>query len=194
MTTGMQEPEDGEEAVVGTAESSAPQEGVGGISVGVLTGGAVAAGSGATAEDRSRRAGLPAPVPPSYESGRPPVVPPAVPGGIRIGVMAGGAAASGPHARALDASTQLIDASPELLAAVGTLREQLHLLSPSDETTEVDAQLAEVEEEIDAVGQVGRGRLQRLRERLDLGATAAAGLASAAAVVQQITQLLGSQG
>ncbi len=94
-------------------------------------------------------------MPPSYESGRPPAVPPAVPGGIRIGVMAGGAAASGPHARALDASTQLIDASPELLAAVGTLREQLHLLSPSDETTEVDAQLAETEEEIDAVGQVG---------------------------------------
>ncbi|MFG2888456.1 hypothetical protein [Streptomyces sp. NPDC048248] len=194
MTTGMQEPEEGEEAAVEMADSSAPQEGTGGISIGVLTGGAVAAGAGATAEDRSRRAGLPAPVPSSHESGRPRAVPPAVSGGVSIGVMAGGAAASGPHARALDASTQVIDASPELLTAVRTLREQLHLLSPSDEITEVDAQLAGTEEEIDAVGQVRRDRLQRLRGRLELGATAAAGLASAAAVVQQITQLLGSQG
>jgi hypothetical protein len=41
---------------------------------------------------------------------------------------------------------------------------------------------------------VRRSRLQWLRERLDLGATAAATLASAATVVQQITQLLGRQG
>ncbi|MEU5300969.1 hypothetical protein ACH4YO_15630 [Streptomyces noursei] len=38
-----------------------------------------------------------------------------------------------------------------------------------------------------------RDRLQWLRDRLDLGATAVAGLASAATVVQQITQLLGGQ-
>ncbi|MFH8569382.1 hypothetical protein [Streptomyces sp. NPDC017993] len=194
MTTGTQEPEEGEETVAASANSTSPQTGSGGISVGVLTGGAVAAGEGATAEDRSRRVGRPAPLPSSRESGGPPVVPPAVTGGVSIGLMAGGAAASGPHARALDASTQLIDASPELLMAVGALREQLRLLSPSDEISEVDTQLAEAEEEIGAVGQVRRDRLQWLRERLDLGATAAASLASAAVVVQQITQLLGNQG
>ncbi|MEU5608759.1 hypothetical protein ACI2L4_32250 [Streptomyces sparsogenes] len=39
-----------------------------------------------------------------------------------------------------------------------------------------------------------RDRLQRLRDRLDLGTTGLAGLASATAVVQQIVQLLGGQG
>lgn len=190
MTTGMREPEEDEGAAGAAAVPPSPPSPSGGISVGVLTGGAVAAGQGATAEDRAQRVGRPAPPP---GGGAPPVVPPA-PGGISIGVMSGGAAASGPHARALDATTRVLDAPPELLAAMGTLRAQLRLLSPSDETSDVDARLAEAEEEIEAAGQVRRSRLQWLRERLDLGATAAATLASAAAVVQQITQLLGSQG
>lgn len=157
----------------------------GGISIGVLTGGAVAAGEGATAEDRSRRAGGRAEPPPS-----PAMTPRAAPGGIAIGVMTAGAAAAGPGANALDASEEPVGVSAEFRTALGTLREQLRLLSPSDETAELDAGLAGAEEEIGATGQVRRERLWWLRERLDVGATAAAGLASAAAVVQQITQLL----
>ncbi|WP_406365844.1 hypothetical protein [Streptomyces sp. NBC_01546] len=104
-------------------------------------------------------------------------------GGVFIGAMSGGAAATGRGARALDASEELIGVSAEFRTALGTLREQLRLLSPSDETSEVDAGLAGAEEEIGATGQVRR-------ERLDVGATAAAGLASAGALVEQITQLL----
>ncbi|MFF3748204.1 hypothetical protein [Streptomyces kronopolitis] len=191
MTTGMREPEeDGGAAGTAAVPPSAPSPS-GGISVGVLTGGAVAAGEGARAEDRAQRVGRPAPPP---GDGGPPVVPPAAPGGISIGVMSGGAAVSGAHAKALDASATVLDAPPELRAAMATLRAQLHLLGPSAETSDMDARLAEAEEEIEATGQVRRSRLQWLRERLDLGATAAAALASAATVVQQITQLLGRQG
>ncbi|MFE3653592.1 hypothetical protein ACFXO2_38410, partial [Streptomyces sp. NPDC059152] len=82
----------------------------------------------------------------------------------------------------------------ELRAALGTLRRQLPLLNASDETSEIDARLADAEAEIDTTGQVRRDRLQWLRDRLDLGTTAVAGLASATAVVQQIIQLLGGQG
>lgn len=194
MTTGMREPEEDGGTAGAAAGPPSPPSASGGISVGVLTGGAVAAGDGASAEDRAQRVGRPAPPPSPPDSGGPSLVPPATPGGISIGVMSGGAAAAGPHAKALDATTQVIDAPAELLAAMGTLRAQLRLLSPSDETSDVDARLAEAEEEIGATGQVRRSRLQWLRERLDLGATAAATLASAAAVVQQITQLLGRQG
>ncbi|MCX5010919.1 hypothetical protein OG765_07965 [Streptomyces sp. NBC_00555] len=178
MTAGNGEQQEEEPAV-------APAQG--GISIGVLTGGAVAAGEGATAEDRSRRAGRPEP-PPAPPA--PSATPRAAPGGIGIGVMTGGAAAAGSGARALDASEELIGVSAEFRTALGTLREQLRLLSPSDETSEVDAGLAGAEEEIGATGQVRRERLQWLRERLDVGATAAAGLASAGALVEQITQLL----
>ncbi|ANZ20995.1 hypothetical protein SNOUR_38835 [Streptomyces noursei ATCC 11455] len=166
----------------------------GGISIGVLTGGAVAAGDRASAEDRSLRDGRTAPPLPPTAGTEALAVPGSTPGGISVGVMAGGAAAAGPDARALDASTRsAVEASPELRAALSTLREQLPLLNTSDETAEIDARLADAEEEIDATGQVRRDRLQWLRDRLDLGATAVAGLASAATVVQQITQLLGGQ-
>ncbi|UQA97170.1 hypothetical protein [Streptomyces halobius] len=105
--------------------------------------------------------------------------------------MTGGAAASGPGAKASDESTQLIGVSPELRTALSALREQLAALAPAAETDEVGTQLDEAEAEAAATGQVSRGRLQWLRERLELGATAAAGLASAASVVQAIGQLLG---
>ncbi|MGR4880746.1 hypothetical protein ACIPUC_15275 [Streptomyces sp. LARHCF249] len=177
MTTEHEEQQGDEPAV-------APEQG--GISIGVLTGGAVAAGEGATAEDRSRRpAGQEPPPPPS-----PSATPRAAPGGIGIGVMTGGAAAAGPGARALDASGEPVGVSEEFRTALSTLREQLRLLGPSDETSETAAGIAGAEEEIGATGQVRRERLQWLRERLDAGATAAAGLASAGTVVQQITQLL----
>ncbi|MFE3768788.1 hypothetical protein [Streptomyces sp. NPDC057579] len=202
MTVEDQEPAEGRTAPdTGTGGSPPPGDEApggkgagGGISIGVLTGGAVAAGERASAEDRSLRDGRPAPPLALVDGAAAPAVPPNT-GGISIGVMAGGAAAAGADARALDASTQpAIDAPPELRAALGTLRRQLPLLNASDETSEIDARLADAEAEIDTTGQVRRDRLQWLRDRLDLGTTAVAGLASATAVVQQIIQLLGGQG
>ncbi|MFK8910930.1 hypothetical protein, partial [Streptomyces sp. YS-3] len=167
-------------------DPQAPPGTPGGISIGVMTGGAAAAGDRASAEDRSQRTGTP-PVP--YAGTGP--APAGVPGGVGIGTMTGGAAAAGADARAVDASTQLLDAPPELAAAVRTLRDHLGVLRPTAETAELADRLAEVEEGVAATGQVRRDRLQWLRERLTLGTTAAAGLASAAAVVDTITRLTG---
>ncbi len=160
----------------------------GGISIGLLTGGVVASGEGASAEDRSLRIGTPAPLPASVEGL---AAPAPVPGGIGIGAMTGGVVASGKGAKAVSASTRMIDASPDLYATISALREQLTVLAPTDEVATVDAQLAAAEEEISETRQVSGDRLRWLRERLSLGATAAAGLASAATVVQAIDQLVG---
>jgi hypothetical protein len=160
----------------------------GAISIGLMTGGAAAVGDRACAEDRSQRVGTPATLPSSY-AGLP--APATVPGGIGIGMMTGGAAASGTDAKAVDSSTQLLDAPPELLAAVRTLREHLSVLTRTAEIAELDDQLAGAEEEMTETAQVSRDRLHWLRDRLTLGATAAAGLASAAAVVQTIVRLVG---
>jgi hypothetical protein len=113
------------------------------------------------------------------------------PGWIGVGVMDGGALAAGRDAVAVDASTRYVNASGDLAAAIGALREQLRALAPSAETAEIDTELAEAEREIAGGGRVRRSRLQWLRARLDVGATAAAGLASAAAFVQACLQLLG---
>ncbi|MDI3419294.1 hypothetical protein [Streptomyces luteolus] len=189
------------------------------MSIGALSGGAVAAGRGATAEDRAER--VADPVPEGRGAGAAPAVPPPTAGGISIGAMSGGAVASGPRARAVDASTRAapgadpVAVPDELRAAIAELRAQLRVLLPAgeadrpeqpppgedvsdegldEELAELDAGLAEAEDEIDATGQVRQDRLRRLRERLELGATAAAGLASTAALAQQIAQLLGGQG
>ncbi|MBC2907549.1 hypothetical protein [Streptomyces cupreus] len=120
-------------------------------------------------------------------------------GHISIGVMTGGAAAAGPGARAVDASARTatarpsdsLDAPPELLAAVRTLREHLRTLTPTDETAEVDEALAALEGDLDRTGRAARGQLEWLAARLNAGATALAGLASAAAVAQTLSGLLG---
>lgn len=165
-------------------EDTAGSSPSGGISIGVMTGGAAAAGDRASAEDRSRRAGTP----PPYAAAAPPA---GVPGGIGIGVLAGGAVAAGADARAVDASAQLLDASPELVAAVRTLRDHLGMLRRTPEIAELDTALSELDEAMAGTGRVPRDRLQWLRDRLTLGATAAAGLASATAVVDTIVRLTG---
>ncbi|WP_333769269.1 hypothetical protein [Streptomyces sp. IBSBF 2435] len=181
----MAEESEEQDAAEPSREAAGTAQGAGGIAIGVMTGGAAAAGTGARAEDRARRA---AAAPPPPYAGPPVSAPPA---GIGVGAMTGGAVAAGRDARALDASSPYVAASAELAAAVGVLREQLRVLAPSAETAEIDAELAGAEREIAESGQVRRSRLQWLRDRLDLGATAAAGLASAAAVVQACLQLLG---
>ncbi|MEU3461499.1 hypothetical protein ABZ721_16355 [Streptomyces sp. NPDC006733] len=160
----------------------------GGISIGRMSGGAVASGHRSSAEDRSERIGTPPP-----DDG--PAAAPAAPGagGISVGSMSGGAVAAGRESRAVDASRQLIAASPELVTAVRLLRAQLPLLARTedDHLDEVAEELADVAHEIDRTGRTERGRLERLRSLLTVGGTAAGGLASALAVVQAIAQLLG---
>ncbi|NJQ00672.1 hypothetical protein [Streptomyces zingiberis] len=179
-----------------------------------MTGGAAASGYGASAEDRSQWLG-PTPVDRSRWPGataedeaggrwpgpsadrRPPAAPPAVPppgpGGMSIGVLAGGAAAAGTHARAVDASAHLVAVSPELLDAIRVLRGRLPLLARTgdDGLETLDAELALLEEEAADGGRVERGRLARLRALLTGGATAAGGLAAGLAVVESIGRLIG---
>ncbi|MEV4442183.1 hypothetical protein AB0K09_24900 [Streptomyces sp. NPDC049577] len=164
------------------------QEKSGGISVGRMTGGAVASGPGARAEDRSERVGAP-----PAAAGDVPVAGP-VPenGGVAVGEMSGGAAAAGVDAHALDASRQLLPVPPGLLEAVGLLRQDLPRLARAggDRLDEVDGELAALEDEARRTGRTERGRLDRLKELLAVGTTAAGALSSAVAVVQAITQLL----
>ncbi|SPE57608.1 hypothetical protein SNS2_3280 [Streptomyces netropsis] len=163
---------------------------VGGVAVGRFTGGAITTGHGSRAEDRSERVGQGA----ERETG-PVAVPQSVPedGGVAVGEMAGGAVATGTDAEAVYASRELLSASPELLAAVRMLRQQLPLLARAegDGLDRCDGQLAELEEEVVRTGRAERGRLVRLRALLTGGATTAGGLASAIAVVQAISGLLG---
>lgn len=169
---------------------AAERDAGGGVSIGRMSGGAVASGYRSSAEDRSERIGSPPP-----DDG--PAVTPAVPspraGGVSVGSMTGGAVAAGREASAVDASRQLISASPELVTAIRLLRAQLPLLARTEDDgiDAVDGELADVAGEIDRTGQAERGRLERLRSLLVSGSTAAGGLASAFAVVQAIAQLLG---
>ncbi|MEU2512733.1 hypothetical protein [Streptomyces syringium] len=167
---------------------------VGGVAVGHFSGGAIATGDGSRAEDRSERIGQGDGQGAEQGSG-PVVVPQSVPedGGVAVGAMSGGAVATGPDAEAVYASRQLLSASPELLAAVRLLRQQLPLLARTegDGLDRCEGQLAELEEEVVRTGRAERGRLVRLRALLTGGATTAGGLASAIAVVQAISGLLG---
>ncbi|GAA2707748.1 MULTISPECIES: hypothetical protein [Streptomyces] len=162
--------------------------GGGGISIGSISGGAVAQGERAKAEDRSERVGQPE-APPA--GGAAPVPPPGN-GGMAVGAMSGGALAQGREAQATDASRQLVTATPELLAAVARMREELAVQqrTAGDGLDEVDAELAAVQREAEVAGRTGRSRLARLRTLLTSGATAVGGLASLAAVVEAISRLV----
>ncbi|WP_225795079.1 hypothetical protein [Streptomyces aculeolatus] len=174
----------------------------GGVRIGNMTGGAVAAGEEARAEDRSRRPAEPAPpaaapgagmpgVPP-VPAAPPPVVPPPLPGGISIGTMSGGAAAQGPRAQAVDSSVRFVvqaDAGA-LVASLRALRAELLAQPPSETAVADEQELIELENEARA-GRGDRTRLERLRDRLELGQIAATGSAAGAAAVESIARLLG---
>lgn len=110
------------------------------------------------------------------------------PGSINIGTMHGGAVASGAHARAISTTRQTDGTSPALLAAVTALRDELARLA------ELQAQLTAAEEDIEATGRIAPGRLEWLRERIAIGATAATGLAAAGQAAEQLARLIGGQG
>jgi len=177
----------------------------GGVRIGNMSGGAVAAGEEARAEDRSRRPAEPAPpaapaappgagVPgvPPVPADPPPVVPPPLPGGISIGTMSGGAAAQGRRAQAVDSSVRfVVQADAEaLVASLRALRAELLAQPPSETAVADEQELIELENEARA-GRGDRTRLERLRDRLELGQIAATGSAAGAAAVESIARLLG---
>ncbi|MFG3346745.1 hypothetical protein ACGF1Z_16965 [Streptomyces sp. NPDC048018] len=79
----------------------------------------------------------------------------------------------------------------ELLQAVRALRGDLTRVVASEQTTALDAELSDVEDEIEGTGAAAPGRLARLRQALaDAGAVTGL-FASAAAVGQAVGALLG---
>jgi hypothetical protein len=110
--------------------------------------------------------------------------------------MSGGAIATGAHGSAVSYGhaappPQTDEATLALLEAVRALRADMRVLAASEETAAVDGELGEIEGEITRTGRAGQGRLARLRDRLDAGASAVGLLASATAVVQAAAQILG---
>ncbi|MER7583009.1 hypothetical protein [Kitasatospora sp. NPDC097691] len=176
-----------EEQSVRQDEENTPRAS-GGVSIGAMTGGAVAAGPGARAEDRSQRAGAPDPLPDVNG----PAVPAPANGGVSIGVMAGGAVAAGKDATAVDASVRLGASGRELLAAIDELRGHLPMFTrvEGNGVAEVEQELAAVGTALEQTGTAPRTRLERLRDLLRSSTTVVSGLASALAVVQAIEQFL----
>ncbi|OEV13599.1 hypothetical protein AN218_02780 [Streptomyces nanshensis] len=110
--------------------------------------------------------------------------------------MSGGAIATGAHGQAVSHShaappPQTDEATLALLEAVRALRADMRVLASSGETAAVGGELDEIEGEITRTGRAGTGRLARLRERLETGASAVGLLASATAVVESAAQILG---
>ncbi|MBU7596248.1 hypothetical protein JGS22_000995 [Streptomyces sp. P38-E01] len=103
---------------------------------------------------------------------------------VNIGDVSGSTFAIGSHARAETnhgAGTR-DESSEELLVAVRELRADLTRVRASPQTADLDATLADTEEEIARTGSAGEGRLARLRELLSSEASLATVLASAGAV------------
>ncbi|MFI9744843.1 hypothetical protein [Streptomyces sp. NPDC052494] len=79
----------------------------------------------------------------------------------------------------------------ELLQAIRTLRADLGGVVASEQTTALDEELSDAEDEIEGTGRAGTGRLTRLRQALvDAGAVSGI-LASGVAVAQAVGALLG---
>ncbi|MFF0729903.1 hypothetical protein [Streptomyces sp. NPDC004134] len=195
MSGGAEAEGDRGEAEAGVSERD--DEAVrGGVRIGNMSGGAVAAGDGARAEDRSRRPAASAPPEPPGAAGRggagAPDVPPPSPGGISIGTMSGGAAAQGEGAQAVDSAVRFtVPADAEALAAsLRALRAELLAQPPSATAGADEQELIELENEARA-GRGDRTRLERLRDRLELGQIAATGGAAAAAAAESIARVLG---
>ncbi|QPP06913.1 hypothetical protein G4Z16_11540 [Streptomyces bathyalis] len=117
-------------------------------------------------------------------------------GAVHIGNMSGGAIATGAHGRATSYGSPVPPAGTDeatlaLLEAVRALRADMRVLAATAETAAVDGELVEIEGEITRTGSAGPGRVARLRDRLEAGASAVGMLASAAAVVQAAAQVLG---
>ncbi|MGW5249786.1 hypothetical protein ACWEQN_39600 [Streptomyces sp. NPDC004129] len=118
-------------------------------------------------------------------------------GNVSIGGdMSGGAINTGAHGSAADnrqwGTAPVADqAYEELLGAVRELRSHLPLLVRSPEVDELEGELTDVEDEITSTGRTGHSRLERLRGLVQGGVSAVSGLASALAVAQAVSDLVG---
>ncbi|MFD5001067.1 hypothetical protein [Streptomyces buecherae] len=88
---------------------------------------------------------------------------------IHIGEVSGSTFAIGSHAEARSyhgATSPRDEATEQLLAALRGLRAELSGAEPTDEGADLDAALADAEDEITRTGSAGEGRLRRLRALL----------------------------
>ncbi|EGG46484.1 MULTISPECIES: hypothetical protein [Streptomyces] len=105
--------------------------------------------------------------------------------GVSVGNVSGSTFAIGSHARAVSHHGTAPDrdaATEELLAAVRELRADLTRVRGTDRTAELDAALAETEEEITGTGRAAPTRRERLRELLADSESLLSVLSSAGAV------------
>jgi hypothetical protein len=184
-----------------THEDTAPT--TGSVSIGgSMHGGAVSTGRGGSAEVRApaepepRRARVHEEALPSRPATpRSTTAAGATPGSVTIGGDARGVAIStGDHgtARYEATSTSVGDEQyQDLLEQVRLLRQQLPLFTGAKGVVEVEAELAEAEEEITLTGVVTPGLLRRLWERLEQASTALGGLSSALALAEAVRKLTG---
>ncbi|MFJ9553954.1 hypothetical protein ACIRPH_09065 [Nocardiopsis sp. NPDC101807] len=179
-----------------THDDTAPA--AGSVSIGgSLHGGAVSTGTGGSAEASAPaeaepreepRSDLPA-APPGGVAGR------RAPGSVSIGGDARGVAIStGDHGTArFEASSDAVkdERYRDLLEQVRLLRRQLPLFADAEGVDEVEAELAETEEEITRTGTAAPGLLRRLWDRLEQANTALGALTSATALAETVRQLTG---
>ncbi|ANH93052.1 MULTISPECIES: hypothetical protein [unclassified Streptomyces] len=104
--------------------------------------------------------------------------------GVRIGDVSHSTFAIGSHAHAESHRTAAPRdaAAEELLAAVRELRADLQRVRASDRSRDLDAALADTEDEITRTGSAGESRRQRLRELLADAQSVLAVFASAGSV------------
>ncbi|MFE6780342.1 hypothetical protein [Streptomyces sp. NPDC057702] len=104
---------------------------------------------------------------------------------IHIGEVSGSTFAIGSHAEARSyhgATPPRDEATAQLLAALRHLRADLSDAEPADGSADLDAALADAEDEITRTGSAGEGRLRRLRTLLG-DAVAVSTVAASAATV-----------
>ncbi len=146
----------------GDEREQAPEESGGAYIAGSMTGGAIATGEGAEAENSSRREGGPTaadlPAPTSRLTSAPP-------GQFVVGGhFTGGAVATGKLSKAEDRSVHIDGgiASTELLKGLARVRRELAERERTVEVELVDGELEKAQEEIASTGRIGRTLLERL--------------------------------
>ncbi|MFT2014264.1 hypothetical protein ACMA1D_00215 [Streptomyces sp. 796.1] len=108
---------------------------------------------------------------------------------IHIGEVSGSTFAIGSHAEARSyhgTGAAPDQATDDLLTALRELRAELSRAEPTDGSADLDAALADAEDEITRTGSAGEGRLRRLRALLGDAVAVSAVAASAATVAAQL--------
>ncbi|WP_159941022.1 MULTISPECIES: hypothetical protein [unclassified Nocardiopsis] len=152
--------------------------------VGSMTGGAVATGPRARAEDRSRREGAPT----EAELTPPGALPVSIPPGQVLvgGHMTGGAVASAEDAEAIDSSVRLSGTSARVLTGLAEVRRTLADSGRTFESAAVDGELARAQQEIEDAGEVRPGILRHLLSLLRGGSALLEGMARDSGAVRDL--------